>query len=246
MTIESQLEHMNLRSPIVPTTPMEMLARAITSGAAPETLEKMMAMQERWESNQARKLYDKAIAAAKAEIKPIAKNRTVSHGSGKTSYQHEDLAEIERSVVPALSKYGLSYRFRTSAEKDRIVVTCIVSHEGGYSEENSLAGPPDTSGAKNAIQAIGSTVTYLQRYSLKAALGLSASIDDDGAGGDAADTFFVDAAQIAELRKLIERSGRTEELFCKKFMAEKIELLPVSKFETATTFLQDIIKREQL
>src|SRR5690606_10591416 len=46
--------------------------------------------------------------------------------------------------------------------------------------------PPDGSGNKNAIQGIGSTSTYLQRYTLSAAFGLTtADEDDDGeATGD--------------------------------------------------------------
>ena len=40
-------------------------------------------------------------------------------------------------------------------------------------------GGADQSGSKNGFQAIGSAVTYLQRYTLKAALGLSAEVDDD-------------------------------------------------------------------
>jgi hypothetical protein len=58
-------------------------------------------------------------------------------------------------------------------------VTCIIAHSAGYSEENSLSAPFDPSGNKNPLQAIGSAQTYLQRYTLKAALGLAAAKDDD-------------------------------------------------------------------
>jgi hypothetical protein len=45
-----------------------------------------------------------------------------------------------------------------------------------------------TSGAgKNSLQAIASTTTYLQRYTLKLALGLSVSHDDDGDEGRSTD-----------------------------------------------------------
>jgi hypothetical protein len=46
-------------------------------------------------------------------------------------------------------------------------------------EETTLPGMPDLSGNKNPIQAIGSAVTYLQRYTLKAALGLTVSKEED-------------------------------------------------------------------
>jgi ERF superfamily len=62
-------------------------------------------------------------------------------------------------------------------------VTCILTHQMGHSEETTLAGAPDNSGSKNSIQAIGSTVTYLERYTLLAATGLAAANgDNDGQG----------------------------------------------------------------
>src|SRR5690242_5808471 len=97
-------------------TPMDMLNNAVERGADITVLEKLMALQERWEANQARKAFDEAMAAAKAEIPTIRKNRTVDFTStkGRTHYRHEDLAEIAETVNPILSKHGLSYRFRTS------------------------------------------------------------------------------------------------------------------------------------
>ena len=55
----------------------------------------------------------------------------------------------------------------------------------GHSEETTLKAPPDTSGSKNSIQAIGSTVTYLERYTLLAATGMAAAgMDNDGRFAD--------------------------------------------------------------
>ena len=167
-------------------TPMEVLNNAIQNGVTPDTLEKLMGLQERWEANQAKRAFEEAIALAKEELPTITKNRTVGYDSkkadaGRTEYTHEDFAQIDKVVKPILSKHGLSYRFRTASPPDQaITVTCIISHRLGHSEENSLQGPRDTSGSKNPIQAIGSTVTYLQRYTLKAALGLAVEADDDG------------------------------------------------------------------
>jgi hypothetical protein len=159
---------------VVSMTPMDMLDRAVTQGASMEVLEKLMALQERWEANQARKSFNDAVAAAKAEIPVITKNR-----EGHNSKRYADFAAYARVVDPILGKHGLGYRFRT-VQDDRIHVTCILFHKAGHVEENTLAGPADATGSKNAIQAIGSTLTYLQRYSLTQALGLAATEDDDG------------------------------------------------------------------
>jgi hypothetical protein len=163
--------------------PMDLVQRAVTSGADVVVLEKLMGLQERYEANKARKAFDDAIAAFKADVPSIAKDRLVDFttNKGRTRYRYEDLATIAEAVDKPLSKVGLSYRWRTvSNTPTSVTVTCIVSHRDGYSEENSLSAGPDPTGNKNSIQALGSAVTYLQRYTLKAALGLTASEDDDG------------------------------------------------------------------
>ena len=168
-------------------TPMSILAVAVKNGMDPATLRELMGLQERYEANQARKAFNEAMAAAKAEIPVVFKNREVDFTSakGRTHYKYEDLAEVARTVDPILAKHGLSYRFRTNAAKDGLIeVTCIIAHRSGHTEENTIPAPRDESGNKNAIQAIGSTLTYLQRMTLKASLGLSASTDDDGRGAD--------------------------------------------------------------
>lgn len=159
-------------------TPMEMIDRALSSGAPVETLERLMGLHERWEANKARREFDEAVACAKSEIGPVMKNKT-----GHNSKRYADFSAYAKEIDPIISKFGLSYRFRTQQD-DRIHVTCVLSHRSGHSEENTLVGPPDNTGNKNAIQSIGSTLTYLQRYSLIQALGLSASDDDDGASAE--------------------------------------------------------------
>lgn len=221
-------------------TPMEMLDRAITSGASVETLEKLMSLQERWEKNQARKAFDDAMAAAKAEIPVINKNRTVDFTSskGRTHYRHEDLAEVARTVNPILSKHGLSYRFKTqSAPNEPIVVTCIVSHRLGYFEENTLTAGRDDSGNKNHIQQIGSTLTYLQRMTLKAALGLAAAEDDDGQKSEET-SGPISQDQAKAIRDLIETTGTDIAKFCEYLKVDAIPDIPASEFPRVLAMLE--------
>lgn len=209
---------------------MEMLSRALERGADLTVLEKLMDLQERHERNQAHKAFDAAVADAKSEIKPIVKNR-----SGHNS-KYADLGAFASAVDPILAKYGLSYRYR-SHQEGAIHVTCILSHRDGHREETTLSGGADTSGAKNSIQALGSTLTYLQRYTLKLGLGLAdAQGDDDGraAGGDAS----ISEEQFAELQKLIDQSGADVPKLCLYFKVEAMAHLPQSQFHNAKTLLQ--------
>jgi len=226
-------------------TPMDMVGRAVASGASIEVVEKLMALHERWEANQGRKAFDEAMAAAKAEIPVIFKSREVDFTSakGRTHYRYEDLAEIAKTINPILSKHGLSYRFRTtSPANEPVSVTCIVSHRLGYSEENTLSAGRDESGNKNSIQAIGSTLTYLQRMTLKAALGLAASADDDGAS--AANAMTISDEQLKKLQTLASEVGGDVAKLCGHFKIESLPDLPIARFAEAVGIME--LKRQKV
>lgn len=217
-------------SPMVAITPMAMLNQAVAQGANVEVLAKLMDLHERWERGQQRKAFDEAIAAAKAEIPVIIKNR-----QGHNSKRYADFAAIASVVDPIISKHGLSYRFRTRQD-ERIHVTCILSHQEGHYEENTLAGHADNTGNKNAIQSIGSTLTYLQRYSLTQALGLAASDDDDAHAAGIGETLTED--QIEKIQSLIVETGTDIKLFLAYFKAASIPEMPAAKYASAVTMLE--------
>ena len=165
--------------------PMAILEKAISSGATIEMLERLVALAERWRASEAKRAFTAALSSLRSELPHIAKGRTVDFttAKGRTNYRYEDLADLTEQLSPAMSKHGLSFRWRTDATTPGyIAVTCIVAHADGHEEETTLSGPYDNSGNKNPIQAIGSVTTYLQRYTLKAAIGVAAGVDDDGRG----------------------------------------------------------------
>lgn len=205
-------------------------------------LESMLDMKERMEDRAARRAFDAAIASAKADIPTIEKTGEVdyTHNGKRTNFKHETLSGIAAVVDPILSANGLSYRFRSTQEDGNVVVTCIVAHREGYSEETTLRGSPDTSGSKNAYQAVGSAVTYLQRYTLKLALGLSAAADDDAQGVDMSGTISAD--QFTSLKELMDTRNvsrdKLEERMLKHFKIEHLEELPLKRYAEADTLLR--------
>jgi len=224
---------------VINLTPMDMLERAVSSNAGVEVISKLMDLQDRWQAGQARRSFDEAMAAAKAEIPVIMKNREVDFTSskGRTNYRHEDLAEIARTVDPILTKHGLSYRFRTTSQPNEPVsVTCIVSHRHGHSEENTLSAGRDESGNKNSIQAVGSTITYLQRYTLKAALGLAASNDDDGSASEK--PAFITSDQLQRIIALTDEVKADKERFCKYLKIGSLAEILASDFDHAMKLLE--------
>jgi len=161
-------------------TPQDMIQQAIQSGSGVEVMERLLALQERHDAFQARKAFDDAMADMRSDMPTIIKGQSADFGKGKTAYKFEDLSAVTEALSPIMAKVGLSFRWRTQSQQHGVAVTCIISHREGHSEETTLFAGLDTSGSKNAIQALGSAVTYLQRYTLKAAVGVAAAKDDDG------------------------------------------------------------------
>jgi hypothetical protein len=226
-----------LKEPTV-LDPPQLLQQAIASGASIETLDRLLTMQERFEANQARKAFNAAIAAFKADPPAILKNVAVSFGN--TNYKHEDLAELLAVVDPALAKHGLWVRFKIHSGPDLVTVTCVLGHVDGYSEaDNTLSSKPDTSGAKNPIQAIGSAVSYLQRYTLKAALGLAAAKDDDGkASGRRGDV--LSPQQVDEINEMLLANPKINvDKFLQLAGAPSVSDIMAVKFDSALRYLKN-------
>lgn len=168
----------------IPNTPSDLISQAIEKGMTVEGLEKLMALQERWEANQARKLFFEAFTNFQAEAPDLRKTKEVKmnlRDGGNASYNFAPLADIARQIGPVLKKHSLSYRWEIQDDDKAIKVTCLVSHIDGHTERTTMQASPDTTGAKNAIQARGSAIEYMKRYTLVGALGLTtADSDIDG------------------------------------------------------------------
>lgn len=170
-------------------TPSAMITFAMAQqGTSVEHLRDMWALQLEYDAHQAKKAFTAAMARFKSTCPPVInKDATVDFaaGKGRTHYKHATLGGILQVITPHLSANGLSVSWEPSqGERGTVTITCVVTHEDGHSERRTMHGPRDASGNKNPLQEVGSTATYLQRYTLTAALGLSTGeLDDDGRGG---------------------------------------------------------------
>lgn len=175
------------RTAVATTTPGDLLRIAIESNADLDRLEKLMQLQERWEANEARKAFVTAMAGFKREPVQIFKRKQVGYTTREgdfVGYKHAELSDITDAIAPAMAKHGLSFDWDIHQATGLITVDCVVTHVLGHSKKVTMSGAPDSSGKKNLIQQAASTITYLQRYTLLAATGMSTKDeDDDGQGG---------------------------------------------------------------
>jgi len=204
-------------------------------------MEKLLEMSERIEARRAESAFIAAISEFKANPPRIVKDSRVDYTSQKTGqrtqYDHASLANVVRTVTEGLGRVGISHRWETDqADGGRIRVTCVLTHVGGFSTRTTLSASPDDSGGKNNIQAIGSSVTYLQRYTLMAATGLAAGVaDDDGA---ATSVEYVTESQAADLRAKAEEVGANEKSFLAYMEAESFATIKASDFQKAVAALE--------
>ena len=222
---------------VTQTTPAQLLNIAIEKGADLDKLEKLMDLQMRWEQNNARKAYHEAMAQFKANPPEIGKNRHVKYqtAKGTTEYNHADLFNVTEKINSELSKYGLSASWTTAQGEKMISVTCKITHIQGHSESTTLSSSPDDSGGKNSIQAIGSAVTYLQRYTLLALCGLATREQDNDGGGTIE---YITDKQKSMLVDMMNSKGVKEEKFLKYMKVDEWEKIPADQFNVGMAALK--------
>lgn len=202
-------------------------------------LERMLELKERHDAQNAKAAFSSAFARASAEFPTIPLN-----GNGHNNKPYATLEDITKLTRPVLSKHGLALTFSIDVG-DQVVVTAKLMHEQGHSESTSMALPRDTSGSKNAVQAVGSTQKYGQRYTAQAILGLSLGMDDEDDGAGATGRETITPSQIDELRGLIEKAGVTPETVCTAAKVADLSGIAATDFPPLTKKLNATIKARE-
>lgn len=172
-----------------------------------DKMERLLEMHERVVSRNGRVAYFAALSEMQPNLPVISRKGVISVPAkdGKTGHEtpYALWEDVNEAIRPLLAAHGFALSFRVKKEADRVEVTGVLSHRQGHAEETMLSLPMDTTGSKNNVQAIGSSVSYGKRYTAFALLNITSRGEDDdgkaagapglsGAGGKALD-------QIAQL-----------------------------------------------
>jgi hypothetical protein len=151
-----------------------------------DKVQRLLDVKERWEAIEASKAFVEAMAAFKREPVEIFKRKQVGYNTKDgdfVGYKHAELSDVTDAIAPAMARHGLSFDWDIHQGSGLITVDCVVTHVLGHSKKVTMSGAPDSSGKKNQIQQVASTITYLQRYTLLAVTGMSTKGEDDDGGG---------------------------------------------------------------
>lgn len=165
---------------VVKTTenPVNLIEMAVKNNASIDTLERLVALQERWQAQRYKEAFFEALVAFQNECPGVKKTKEALY-DGKLQYKYADLSDVINTIKDTAFKHKIAYQFKIKDTPELITVTCLIT-SNGHTEQTEMSSAPDTSGKKQAIQARGSAIEYMKRYTLAGALGLSISEDNDG------------------------------------------------------------------
>lgn len=192
-----------------------------------------------------------AFAAAMAEFKrnppKILKDQHVrikhKSGDGTTEYDHASLGHVCDQVIAGLAAVGISHRWDLDQlDGGMIQVTCVLTHEQGHAVRTTLKSGRDDSGSKNNIQGIGSTQSYLSRYTLLAATGLAAGMPEDD-GRDSEKVVCVSENEIANIQALIDEVGANKISFLRYLKVDELGDIPAANYKYVVKLLEEKRKK---
>lgn len=198
---------------------LAMIERVVLNPEADmDKLEKMLDLQERILNRNAKQAFTADLAAMQAELPLVGKA-----GEGHNKAKYAKLEDINEAIRPTLQKYGFAVTFRTKQTEKTLTVIAILSHRLGHSEDTDLILPLDTSGSKNAVQAVGSTISYGKRYALCALLNISTGDDTDGNIPQPAAKLNPD--QVRRVREKLQQVSEAAEAKCTELYGRPEDML---------------------
>lgn len=203
-------------------------------------LKELIALKNDMQDREAKIAFGRDYAPMKAELPLIVKNKRNDH----TKSGYADLANINEVVDPILGKHG----FATSTKIIEQTATHITAraeliHKAGHREEMTLTMPLDTTGggAKNGVQSIASTITYLKRVAKCALLDIAAG-DDDTDGNTISP--FITIEQAVDIDNQLRELGGNIEVFLQHLEAKNVLEILAKNYKRAMSALAD--KRRKL
>jgi len=165
----------------------------------------------------------KALAKFQGEVENATKGSLNPHFKSK----YADLAEVLNTVRPALAANGLSVIQSPSFDGGVCHVTTTLAHSsGGY-----ITGTMSCVPAKMDGQGVGSSTTYLRRYSLAAVCGIAQEDDDGNAAAHTKPATYplISSGEAARIKESIESLNIDEAAFLRHYGVKSIGQLTTDK-----------------
>ncbi len=211
-----------------------------------EKMERLMLMYERMSDRSAKAAYAAALAEMQPKLPVVDRKGNITIHKKDAAKTPENIIQktpyalwedINEAIRPIMAAHGFALSFRTKKEADRVEVTGVLSHREGHSEETMLSLPMDTTGSKNNVQAIGSSVSYGKRYTASALLNITSRGEDDD-GKAAGLGHVISDEQLKTLQQIASEVGGDLPRLCSHFGIDALPDLPADKFDEAKRIME--------
>ncbi len=194
-------------------------------------MERLFEMQERAQDRRAKMAFASALAEMQPKLPTVDRKGaiTIKKKDSQEVIQSTPYAlweDINEAIRPFLSEFGFALTFKTGTTPEgKITVTGILSHREGHSEDTTMMLMHDSTGSKNSVQAIGSSISYGKRYTAGLLLNITSraplEADDDGKVAGALQV--ISEEQIDHIRSLLIETASDIPRFLQFMKVEKIE-----------------------
>lgn len=215
------------------TALMQVIARAASDPAVDiEKMERLLQMQERVMARAAQTAFSADFSMMQTEMPTITKEGEIKVQDQVRS-KYARFEDINEAIKPVMQKYGFSISFKVQTHDNKIDVTGILMHRLGHREETTMTLSSDTSGSKNSVQAMGSSVSYGKRYTLMALLNITSK------GEDTDGVVFISEEQALTLDTMIsDPTYKTDRAkFLNYYRVPSLAQLPFKEYANAVAAL---------
>lgn len=218
-----------------------------------DKLEKLMALYERDEARKSQIAFNRDFSAMQSDITTVSKGSKVSYPNskgGKTEYSFATLEDIVDMVRPVLQKHGFAVSFKVNTSSG-VNVQCSLMHKDGHSIETAMQVQADSSGGKNNVQALGSSISYAKRYTLSSLLNIATRDDDDAQAAMQKDSRVITANQSKTLETKFDDLSKSKQEAFKKWLVDNygiefISEITVKQFNTVLSAINKLAAKKEV
>lgn len=212
------------------TALMQVIERAARDPSVDiERMERLLQMHERLTAKQAEASYAEALARLQPKLPIIRERGNIKNSAGTVQSKYALWEDIVGIITPILASEGFSLSFRIAHPDNKIEVTGVLTHERGHGERTAIVLPADTSGSKNAVQAVASSVSYGKRYTAGALLNLrTGELDDDGQTATTGPK--LNPEQVAQVERRLKEANVDPGTFFEFWHVESVDQLLAANY----------------
>jgi hypothetical protein len=244
-----------VKPPPEPTNVLAIIARAAADPAVlPDKMRALLDMQKEIMAEEARIAFTRSFVGLQADLPTIRTDGKIEirekvaggerTGKVQQATPYATFQNIMKTVKPLLQKHGFILWFGPDVNPaGGIIIRGYLDHVKGHGKTCVVPLPLETSGSKNNVQGVGSSLSYGKRYAAISMLNIiSHAKDDADLDGHVADAAKpkeppkkISKAQAAELEKAVNDCGVGTDAFCDHYKINHLSDLTTDLFDQAIT-----------